>query len=194
VFRRRNPLPLVQRLKGWLWPHIGWRRLGRYVVMRLIRLAGTPHSIAAGFACGAAVSFTPFVGFHTLLGAALALAVRGNLIAVVAGTLIGNPLTFPIMWLSSYELGRLLLGGMMPVTETAEAWTVAWLWDNYGRLVWPMTVGAIPLGLASGLAIYFPMTKMVTVYQQARRRRARRRSARRAARMAAGPSADTGLT
>lgn len=193
MFRRRNPLPLGQRLKGWLWPHIGWRRLGRYVVKRLIRLAGTPHSIAAGFACGAAVSFTPFVGFHVLLGAALALVVRGNLIAVVVGTFVGNPLTFPIMWLSAYELGRLLLGVPVPVAETPEAWTVAWLLSNYGRLVWPMTVGAIPLGLATGLAIYFPMTKMVAVYQEAKRRRARRRSRRRA-RLAAGPSADAGLS
>ena len=78
MFRRRHPIPLWQRLSRWLWPHIGWRRAGTYVWHRLTRLSGTPHSIAAGFACGTAISFTPFVGFHLLGGALLAFLVRGN--------------------------------------------------------------------------------------------------------------------
>ena len=70
VFRRRHQIPLGQRLRRWLWPHIGWRRMGTYVVKRVTRLSGTPHSIAAGAACGVAISFTPFMGFH-LVGAFL---------------------------------------------------------------------------------------------------------------------------
>ena len=111
MFRRRQPIPFLRPLRGWLWPHIGWRRR-HYLVKRLTRLPGTPHSIAAGFACGVAISFTPFIGLHTLLSAACcALLVRGNYLAAVVGTLVGNPWTFPFIWLVSYQLGHALLGG-----------------------------------------------------------------------------------
>src|SRR5918994_7101736 len=103
MFRGRHPIPLWRRLRGWLWPHIGWRRLGTYLVKRLTRLPGTPHSIAAGFACGTAISFTPFIGLHTLLSVLLSFLLRGNYLAAVVGTLVGNPWTFPVIWLMSYS-------------------------------------------------------------------------------------------
>ena len=52
-----------------IWPTIGWKRLLRYWVIRITRLPGSVYSISAGFACGAAISFTPFVGLHFILGA-----------------------------------------------------------------------------------------------------------------------------
>ena len=62
ILGRRRPLSLLRRLHGWLWPHIGWHRAGRYLVMRLRRLPGTPHSIAVGFATGAAVVVLALTG------------------------------------------------------------------------------------------------------------------------------------
>ena len=55
-------------------------------------------------------SFTPLVGLHIVLGCLMALIVRGNFLAVAVGTLVGNPWTFPFMWLAGYELGKLMLG------------------------------------------------------------------------------------
>jgi uncharacterized protein (DUF2062 family) len=193
VFRRRNPIPFWQRFWGWLWPRIGWRRLGRYMVKRLIRLPGTPHGIAAGLACGAAVSFTPFAGFHILIGALLALAVRGNVFAVMVGTLIGNPWTFPFMWLASYELGQALLGTQAPTPDVLHDWNFEALIAQLGDLIWPTTVGSIPLGLVFGLAVYFPAVKMITVYQAARRRRRVGRRPGERAPLGSGTTADPGL-
>jgi uncharacterized protein len=110
VFRRRHPVPLRERLSRWLWPHIGWRRTGAYLLKRTVRLSGTPHSIAAGVACGAAISFTPFIGFHLLGTLLLVWLVRGNYLAGAIGTLIGNPWTFPFIWVATYKLGLVLLG------------------------------------------------------------------------------------
>ena len=111
MFRRRQPLTFFRSLRGFLWPRTGWRRAFVYYLKRLTRLSGTPHNIAAGFACGVAISFTPLVGLHVVLGCVLALIVRGNFLAMVVGTLVGNPWTLPFMWLGGYELGKLLLGG-----------------------------------------------------------------------------------
>ncbi len=93
---------------------MGWRRMGVYLVKRLTRLPGTPHSIAAGFACGTAISFTPFMGLHTVLSVLLSFLVRGNYLAAMAGTLVGNPWTFPFIWVASAKLGHALLGGATP--------------------------------------------------------------------------------
>jgi uncharacterized protein len=179
VFRRRDQIPLRERLRRWLWPHIGWRRMGTYVVKRTTRLSGTPHSIAAGVACGVAISFTPFLGFHVISAFLLCLVVRGNYLAAVIGTLVGNPWTLPFLLLASYHLGHALLGGPAAPIESFQHWNLATFFDQVEAVFWPMAVGSFPLGLVAGLATYFPLVRIVAAYQEAR---ARRRQSRRALR------------
>ncbi len=203
MFRRRHPIPLWRRVQGWLWPHIGWRRLGIYLVKRLTRLPGTPHSIAAGFACGTAISFTPFIGFHSVGGVLLSFLVRGNYLAALAGTLVGNPWTFPLIWLAGYKLGHLMLGSapseIPPLDHPAlvgEGLAMS-RFDEIKALFWPTAVGGVPLGALAGCVIYFPVVRMVAAYQTARRRRRERRQAARRAKVGlAGSSAspDVGIT
>ena len=81
MFKRRAKLSLWSVARNFLWPRIGWNRSTKYVIHRVSRLRGTPYALAAGFACGAAISFTPFVGLHFLLSAALAWLIRANIIA-----------------------------------------------------------------------------------------------------------------
>jgi hypothetical protein len=176
MFRRRHPIPLWRRLRGWLWPHIGWRRLGIYLVKRVTRLPGTPHSIAAGFACGTAISFTPFLGLHTLLSVLLSFLLRGNYLAAVAGTLVGNPWTFPFIWVALYQLGHVLLGSRAAQIEPVEHWDLATFFVEVEAVFWPMVVGGLPLAVLAGLATYFPLLRIIAAYQDAR---ARRRQSRR---------------
>src|SRR3546814_6570308 len=76
MFKRRIPLPFHRRARSFLWPRGGWRRSGTYVAHRLRRLPGPPYRIAAGFASGAAISFTPFIGLHFVLATLLALCLK----------------------------------------------------------------------------------------------------------------------
>jgi uncharacterized protein (DUF2062 family) len=173
---------------------MGWRRLGIYAVKRLTRLSGTPHSIAAGFACGTAISFTPFMGFHAVLSVLLSSLVRGNYLAAVAGTLVGNPWTFPFIWVASAKIGHFLLGGAPPPTEALQEPEFYALIHELGTLIWPMTVGGVTLGLLAGLAVYFPVARMVDAYQTARRHRRERRQAERRDKLdvaSRGPAPDT---
>jgi uncharacterized protein len=177
VFRRRNPIPLWRRLRGWVWPDIGWRRLGIYLVKRVTRLPGTPHSIAAGLACGTAISFTPFIGLHTLLSVLLSFLVRGNYLAAIIGTLVGNPWTFPVIWLVTYQAGHYMLGSTP--SRVAPEPELTSRWYEIRALIWPMTVGGVPLGALAGVAVYFPLVRLIAAYQEARRRRRERRRAER---------------
>jgi uncharacterized protein (DUF2062 family) len=153
--------------------------MGTYVVKRVARLSGTPHSIAAGAACGVAISFTPFMGFHLIGAFLLCLVVRGHYLAAAIGTLVGNPWTLPFLLLVSYQVGHALLGGPAAPIEAFQHWNLGTFFAKLEAVFWPMAVGSLPLGLVAGLATYFPLVRIVAAYQEAR---ARRRQSRRALR------------
>jgi len=155
-------------LLNYIWPAGGWKRYGRYLLLRLNRLKGTPKEIAAGVACGVAVSFTPFIGFHMILAAVTAWLTRGNILASAIGTAAGNPWTFPFIWISVLYTGRLMLGmnagaeehvKFLPVFEGATRALmtfdfklfVADVWP----ILWPMIVGCIPFYFASWFISYY---------------------------------------
>jgi uncharacterized protein (DUF2062 family) len=192
MFKRRRPRDWPRRLTDAVWPAIGWRRTVRYYWHRVQRIPGSPESIAAGFACGAAASILPLMGLHFLLSALLALLVRGSVVASAFGTVVGNPWTFPAIWLGTYRLGAWLLdldgaapASAQPLREALGGLIDAMLnvdgaafMDRVWPVWWPMMVGALPLALLTGLATYWLLVR-------AMRQVGRMRSARAAARFTA---------
>ncbi len=174
MFRRRNPLPIIARVREVLWPRTGWRRASHYIAHRVRRLPGTPYRIAAGFASGAAISFTPFIGFHFVGGAVLALILRGNLMASAIGTAIGNPWTFPFIWVWIYGFGNWLLGGEA-TTVLPAVLSLDYIFNNPLQILWPMTIGGIPTAVTAWFVFFWPVKGAVARYQYLRRRRMRRR-------------------
>lgn len=178
LFRRRRPLSVFSKLRAVIWPTRGWRRSARYVGHRLGRLPGTPYRIAAGFAAGVAVSFTPFIGFHFLGGALLALLLRGSVMASAIGTAVGNPWTFPFIWAWIYGLGRWILGHTGGTAELPDNLSFQFIFDNVWGVLWPMTVGGLPMGVLAWCLSFWPMRRLVDGYQRARRFRLSRRRSR----------------
>lgn len=110
VFKRRNKRPFLQALREAVWPRGGWTRAFHYIRHRLNRLPDRPERIARGIFSGVLISFTPLFGFH-LGGAVAALAAGARQHHRRAfDTLIGNPLTFPLIALVSIKLGHWMLG------------------------------------------------------------------------------------
>ena len=180
VFRRRIPLPWHHQAREWIWPRRGWSRMALYIRHRLGRLPGTPYRIAAGFACGAAASFTPFLGLHFVIAALAALAVRGNVVASAFGTVVGNPLTFPIILPWIYTFGRTLLGYDV-AAELPDDLSFSFIFDRPLEILWPMTVGGLPTGIIAWFISYLIMHRVVSGYQKAQRRRRVRKKLRRRA-------------
>ena len=173
LFKRREQPGYWQRFKLWLWPRVSWRRSGLYFLKRILRLSGTPYAIAMGAAVGSAVSFTPFIGFHLVLTFVVAWFLGGNMIAgAIGGTVFGNPLTYPFIWASTYQLGHLIIdseGRPAPARLGHDLLHKSWhqLWP----IVEPMTVGSIPLGIALGSVVYLIVYKAVSAYRQGRSQR-----------------------
>lgn len=161
---------------------------------RVRRLPGSAYSIAAGFACGGAISFTPFVGLHFALAALWAWLIRANVLASAIGTAVGNPWTFPFIWLWIYKLGVWMgaegitrrpeslnfVGHFAAITRAALRGDVYYLWDTAWPVFWPMLLGGIPTAAVAWIALYFPLKTMIEAYRHRRHRlrRARRSVAR----------------
>lgn len=185
IFKRRNPLAWHHHLKEWVWPSAGWKRMSKYVMFRVVRIQDSSYSIAAGLACGAAISFTPLIGLHLALSMGIAWAIRANVVAAAIGTLIGNPWTFPFIWVSTYETGVLMLGGDHTIDITAfmqELNIFHHPYDSLKPVLLPLLLGSLPYIFFSWIAVYFPSKRFIEVRQgllkkkrdQARRRRKRK--------------------
>jgi len=201
IFKRRDKPPVQDRIREAIVPRKGWARALEYIAHRVRRLPDTPHRIALGCACGAMVSFTPFFGLHFGLAAALAWVIRGNILAALIGTMVGNPFTFPLIAWISMALGRRILGTGLTGRDFArvmDAFVMAGegLWQTFLSLfgigtgqwakvatIWnevglPYLVGGLLPGLVTSIALYYVVRGIVATYQAARLAR-RRRHARR---------------
>ncbi|MDU9049821.1 MAG: DUF2062 domain-containing protein [Candidatus Electrothrix sp. Rat3] len=90
------------------------RRASRYYYLRFIRLQDSPSSLAIGSALGAAIAVTPTLPLHTICIIGITLLLRVNtLAALMAGTIISNPLTFAAQYYFSWKIGSILLPGRL---------------------------------------------------------------------------------
>ncbi len=176
MFRRRHR-PWFDRLRALVWPRGGWRRASAYFGHRVRRMPGSPHSIAAGLACGVAVSFTPLVGFHFVLAALMSWAIGGSILAAAVGTVIGNPWTFPFIWFVSYRAGSWVVGEAAPVAPPGE-FTMAFIIENPEAILLPMMIGGLPMAIGAWLLSFWLVRRAVARYQRMRRMRIRRRRQR----------------
>lgn len=170
LFRRREAESFLAKLRVHLWPRRSWSRSTRYVVHRVRRLSATPHAVALGFAAGVFAASTPFMGTHMIMAALIAWIIGGSIVAAILGTFVGNPLTYPLFWVGTYELGHLMLGGdsgkeRIDLSSGVFQNSLDQLWP----LVKPMSVGAIPIGLALAALSYALVKPTVNAYQHRRR-------------------------
>jgi uncharacterized protein (DUF2062 family) len=182
LFSSRRVPGLVERLRLALWPKRSWSRSARYILLRLKRLPSSPHRIALGCAAGVFAVFTPFLGVQLILAGMLAVVLRGSVFASFLASFVGNPLTYPVIWFATFNLGNVLLGGtasaqlvdlrgkagalgdgFMSGSPGAIATAAESLWP----IVKPMAVGSLPLGGFAAATAYVGVHRLIS---QARKR------------------------
>lgn len=185
LFKRRDPAGFVERIRVGIWPRRNFGRSTRYVLLRLKRLQSSPHRIAVGAAAGVFAVFTPFLGVQLILAGIISVVLRGSVLASLLSSFVGNPLTYPIIWFATHNLGSALLGVQTSLRIVDLQSKAAVLWDSMMRLspdgvgaalegLWPlfkpMVIGSLPLGGFAALATYMGVRKMIGA-SNARRRR-----------------------
>lgn len=191
MFKRRDQRPWARIVTEWVYPRGGWTRAFQYVQHRLSRLPGTPESIARGIFAGVLTAFTPFFGLHFVVAAVLAKMMRGNILAALLATFIGNPLTYVPIALASLQSGHFLLGSEMRgrVDEglfRKFSGALGDLWHNimaiftherahwdelnifYDDVFFPWMVGGIIPGAICGIICYYLSVPVIRAYQKRR--------------------------
>ena len=187
-FGRRNKTNLFLFVKNNLKILFSFNRTKKYILLNLKRMKGSSHEIAIGLACGISVSFTPFLGLHALLAMTFAWILRGSMAAALIGTLFGNPWTFPIIWYSSYEIGKLFildyaeLNSVYLIPSLKDEMLVLFILikniflttdyslikDNFNSLKFipTMALGSIPMVVVSWFLAYFIFENVINSYKK----------------------------
>jgi hypothetical protein len=175
-----------ERLRRLFWPKRSWTRSVRYIFLRLKRLPTSPHKIALGVAAGVFAVFTPFLGAQLLLAGLLAWVLRGSILASALASFIGNPLTYPVIWFSTYNLGNVLLGATASFHLVDLRARLGDLWDEVSSgspgaasgavdsvwpIVKPMIVGSLPLGIFAACLAYVGVWRLIAAAHARRRAR-----------------------
>ncbi|MEK6216446.1 MAG: DUF2062 domain-containing protein [Boseongicola sp.] len=199
VFKRRTPRTYIRAFVESFYPKGGWTRAVQYVVHRIRRLPDPAHKIARGIGAGVFTCFTPFFGLHFLVAAAIAWAIRGNMMAALLATFVGNPITFPFIAAISVELGTWMRGRpTLPLPEVVDAFSdgAVELWRNlmamftaeptnwgsldgfYDTFFLTYLIGGLLPGIATAIAFYILSTPVLNAYQKARVTRLKKRFAK----------------
>lgn len=202
IFKRRDKLTLLQKIKLFFKPTKGWQRSVGYVNLRMRRIPDTPHRIALGVAIGIFMCFSPLFGIHIALAVALAFAFRANFVSAVAATFLVTPITLPFIVAGCLKLGRRLMGigesegDIKAVMDSFwyagdAIWKIVKSWFGFGEADYtgltdffadifvPYLVGGTILGLVLGAASYFATKPAIAAYKHARYRKMRERREKR---------------
>ena len=117
----------------------------------ILSLDSHPGHIAAGFAVGVFISFTPFFGLHTPMAIVCAFLFRLNKLTTITGAWINTPLTIiPVLGLS-YKLGMMMLGrpsGELVLTGGLD-------WQHLQKYAKALILGASVIGFLAAVVAYF---------------------------------------
>ena len=118
-------------------------------VKKILSLDAHPGHIAAGFAVGVFISFTPFFGLHTPMAIAFAFIFRINKLSCITGAWVNTPLTVVPVLAASYKLGMVLLGQKSAVFQVTSL-----DWNGIKGYATAIILGSSLIGFFAALAGY----------------------------------------
>ena len=125
----------------------------RQLITRFKQLNGDPHYVALGMAIGVFISVTPTIPFHTVIALALAFILRGSKAAAAIGVWFSNPITIPLFYKGSYDVGISILGNSAPFNIEYES--ILELLKLGADVTVAMITGGVILGILPSIAAYF---------------------------------------
>ena len=125
------------------------------------------------------------------------LGFRGQYHRPAVGTWAGNPISFPFIWLTTFNIGHLILGTEDKAGDLPELSLGLFIDAPISALlpvILPMAVGGLVVGTVMAVATYYPSLWAVRFYQKRRRDKLERAQAGTDNKLGgkAGNSGDTG--
>jgi len=141
---------------------------------RVVGVHEQPERLAAAWALGLTIGFSPLIGLHTVLALLLALIFRLNKVDVFLGTLVVNPWTLPVYFPVAVYVGKRITGVRVPrfVLPRPEEVLHAAVWREH--VPWLRSVllawgaGAMVLALIAGGVTFVVLRQMIRFHRRRR--------------------------
>ncbi len=180
-----------------------WRKLKRFIFLRVLHANDPPHALALGLAIGVFVAMTPTIGAQMVIAAAIAASFRANKILAIAAVWISNPVTMVQIYYVNWRIGQYFVETDMVGGEPAVQAQITKIieriggmsnlffnlldkafWSEVLRLVWALGIelwiGSFLVGFVCALPSYVIARWIITAYRRhVPRPRFRRKAARR---------------
>ena len=143
-----------------------------YYKLRLARLPASSYAVSSGFACGSMVSFTPLLGLHFILAVVFAFLIRGNFIAALIGTVVGNPITFPFIWGLIYKVGTFVTS--IKHVSLSKNINFEMIINQTYEIFFPMLVGGIVIAPLVWIITYFIIYSFISSYKKRKNKKTKR--------------------
>ena len=134
----------------------------------LIRQHNSAQEIALGVSLGVFIAILPVYGLHTIMVIIAGILVRrSNKIAILVGTNISIPPTFPFITWTGYDIGRLVLQNNYP--------PLSWIYfkqfsfQRIFEFYWPLFLGSVVLGIILAVIFYFVTFFLIKMWRRKRR-------------------------
>jgi uncharacterized protein len=128
--------------------------------------------VAAAWALGVTIAFSPLLGLHTLIALLLGFALRLNKPDIVAGTLVINPWTLPVYFPAAVWVGKHLIGVRIPPTDlSSPAELLSMAWDQADRdwvkaVLKAWGVGSAILAVVIGLVTFALLRRLIEAHRR----------------------------
>lgn len=130
-------------------------------IKTILSLDSHPGHISLGFSVGVFISFTPFIGFHSIMAIVIAFVFRLNKLTCVTATWVNTPLTVIPMLGLSYKLGSFLLGDP-PVELHVKSMEWQYLKPHAASLM----IGSSIIGFLAAVLSYVVVYYVIVRYRQ----------------------------
>jgi len=155
-------------------------RYSKNLIKKLLHIEDTPERTALAYSIGVFLGFSPFLGFHTLIGIAIAFLFKLNRVAILLGVWSNTPwwivpyytvATWMGMWIMGLQIDRAFLKeifrlGMDQRFIRSDFWMrIASQWG----LLLSFVIGSLILTTLLGLIAYPLSLKWIKFYRSRRR-------------------------
>lgn len=134
-------------------------------IRRIFTLDDSPSQLAAAFALGVFIAFSPTIGLHTVSCILFAWMFRLSKLVVFTAAFINNPWTIVPMYGFCLWFGIKITGGDAVPSIPWKELSFTNAYDVLMPYLWPFIAGSLVVGLIAALLAYFVIYWAVIRYR-----------------------------
>jgi uncharacterized protein (DUF2062 family) len=130
----------------------------------MVALNVSTRQLALACALGVFIGFSPYIGLHTIMAFAFSSIFKLPIYPILMGAHLSNPLTMPIIYPLTTELGMHILGVQAHFDFNAHDFNIKNLWEAGKPLLLSFWLGTHIVGAALSIFTYFSVYYIVRKY------------------------------